>query len=562
VKRCAIYTRKSTEEGLDQDFNSLDAQHQSCAAYVASQAGSGWKLVAKRYDDGGFSGGTMDRPALQRLLDDINAAKVDIVVVYKIDRLTRSLMDFAKMVDVFDDHGVSFVSVTQAFNTTTSMGRLTLNVLLSFAQFEREVTAERIRDKIAASKKKGMWMGGPSPLGYDVRDKRLIVNETEAEQVRRIFDLYLKVGSVRRLKEMLDEERIVTKRRKSRDRKACGGKPFLRGNLYQLLANPIYIGRTPHKFETFPGLHKAIVDQETWDTVQALRSSHAANRGAPCNTNSPSLLIGLVYDETGDRLSPSHAVKAGVRYRYYISHRLMVAPKGEAGGWRLPAKELEGQVLSALCSILGDDLKLTNLLYLDGETPAAHQAIVAGAQRMAASLKIAPTTDQTNLLKEFVHRIEIHPDRFIIRIDRLKLASMLAGDLVDVSRTNTDVIATLDLPQKLKRRGVEAKIVLGESGSRAPHPDQTLIALVASAHCWLEKIGTGGAASITDLAAQDNLDRNEISRFLPLAFLAPDIVEAVLAGTQPIDLTIKKLRRMASLPYAWDEQRSLLGFAG
>ena len=562
MKRCAVYTRKSTEEGLDQDFNSLDAQHQSCSAYVASQAGSGWKLVAKRYDDGGFSGGTMDRPALRRLLDDIKDAKVDIVVVYKIDRLTRSLMDFAKIVDVFDGQGVSFVSVTQAFNTTTSMGRLTLNVLLSFAQFEREVTAERIRDKIAASKKKGMWMGGPTPLGYDVRDKRLIVNQTEAEQVRRIFDLYLEAGSVSQLKEFLDEEGIVTKRRKWRDGNVCGGKPFSRGNLYQLLANPIYIGRIPHKLETHPGLHEGIVDPDVWEAVQVLMSSNAASRSSPSNMNSPSLLIGLIYDETGDRLSPSHAVKNGVRYRYYISHRLMVAPRGEASGWRLPAKELEGQVLSTLCSILGDDLKLTNLLDLEGTTPAVHRAILTSAQRMTANLKSEPTADQTKSLNGFVQRIEINPDKLIIRIDRLKLASMLAGNHVGVSRANTEMIATVEFSHKLKRRGVEAKIILGESGSRAAHPDQTLIALIASAHRWLEKLGSGDATSITNLAAQDNLDRNEISRFLPLAFLAPDIVEAILAGTQPIDLTIKKLRRMASLPYAWDEQRSLLGFAG
>ena len=560
--RCAIYTRKSTEEGLDQDFNSLDAQREACSAYVTSQVALGWKLVSRRYDDGGFSGGTMERPALQRLLDDIKAAKVDIVVVYKIDRLTRSLMDFARIVEVFDGHGVSFVSVTQAFNTTTSMGRLTLNVLLSFAQFEREVTAERIRDKIAASKKKGMWMGGPTPLGYDVRDKHLIVNDLEAKQVRRIFDLYLEVGSVSRLKKLLDEEGIVTKHRKQRDGKVCGGIPFMRGNLYQLLANPIYIGRIPHKGETYLGLHKAIVDPKIWDAVQAVRSSRAVNRGSFFNMNSPRMLIGLIYDETGDRLSPSHAVKAGVRYRYYISHRLMTAPKSESGGWRLPATELEGQIISALSSILANDLKLTNLLDLDGTTPAAHQAIVARAQRMAASLKAAPSADQRNLLKGFVQRIEIHPDRLIIRIDRLKLASMLADDQVDVSRSNTDVIATLEFPHKLKRRGVEAKIILGDSQSRTPHHDQSLIALIASAHRWLDKLSSGTAASISDLAAQDNLDRNEISRFLPLAFLAPDIVEGILNGTQPVGLTILQLRRISTLPFRWNDQRSLLGFIG
>ena len=310
---------------------------------------------------------------------------------------------------------------------------------------------------------------------------------------------------------------------------------------------------------TYPGLHKAIVDQETWDAVWALRSSRAANRSSPCNTNSPSLLTGLVFDETGDRLSPSHAVKAGVRYRYYISHRLMVAPKGEAGGWRLPAKELEGQIRNALCSILGDDLKLTNLLDLDGITPTAHQAIVAGAQSVADDLKTAPSADQRNLLKGFVHRIEIHRDRLSIRIDRVKLASMLAGDQDDVRGVNG--IATIDLPHQLKRRGVEAKIVVGDSQSRTPNPDESLISLIASAHRWLEQLGSGSTVSISDLAAQENMDRNEISRFLPLAFLAPDIVEAILAGTQPVNLTVEEIRRMPALPYGWQEQRAALGMA-
>ncbi len=285
-----------------------------------------------------------------------------------------------------------------------------------------------------------------------------------------------------------------------------------------------------------------------------------ANRGSSGNTISPSLLTGLAFDETGDRLSPSHAVKAGTRYRYYISHRLMVAAKSKAGGWRLPAKELEGQVLSALCSILADDLKLTNLLNLDGVTPTAHQAVVDGAQNVANDLKTIPPTDKRNLLRRFVQRIELHPDRLTIMIDRVKLALMLAGDRVSVSHTNTDVIATLDLPHQLKRRGVETKIVLGGK-SRTPHHDEGLISLIAKAHRWLEKLGSGEIVSITDLATQENLDRNEISRFLPLAFLAPDIIEAILAGTQPVDLTIKKLRRMAALPDAWEDQRSLLGFA-
>jgi DNA invertase Pin-like site-specific DNA recombinase len=275
--RCGIYTRKSTEEGLEQDFNSLDAQREACEAYVQSQRSLGWIAQKKRYDDGGISGGTMDRPALRELLADIEQGRVDLVVVYKVDRLTRSLMDFAKIIEAFDTKGISFVSVTQQFNTANSMGRLTLNVLLSFAQFEREVTAERIRDKIAASKKKGMWMGGPLPLGYDVKDRKLIINKTEAETVRHIFCMYGDLGTVRRVKENLDCLSIVTKLRAQKNGKVTGGTPFSRGNLYQLLSNPIYIGRIPYKGETYSGQHEAIVDQRSWEMAQVLLAGNATN---------------------------------------------------------------------------------------------------------------------------------------------------------------------------------------------------------------------------------------------------------------------------------------------
>jgi DNA invertase Pin-like site-specific DNA recombinase len=275
--RCGIYTRKSTEEGLEQDFNSLDAQREACEAYVQSQRSLGWIAQKKRYDDGGISGGTMDRPALRELLADIEQGRVDLVVVYKVDRLTRSLMDFAKIIEAFDTKGISFVSVTQQFNTANSMGRLTLNVLLSFAQFEREVTAERIRDKIAASKKKGMWMGGPLPLGYDVKDRKLIINKTEAETVRHIFCMYGDLGTVRRVKENLDCLSIVTKLRAQKNGKVTGGTPFSRGNLYQLLSNPIYIGRIPYKGETYSGKHEAIVDQRSWEMAQVLLAGNATN---------------------------------------------------------------------------------------------------------------------------------------------------------------------------------------------------------------------------------------------------------------------------------------------
>ena len=318
-RRCAIYTRKSSEEGLEQSFNSLDAQREACEAYIASQRHEGWRALPTTYDDGGISGGTMDRPALLRLLRDIRARKVDLVVVYKVDRLTRSLADFAKIVEVFDANGASFVSVTQQFNTASSMGRLTLNMLLSFAQFEREVTGERIRDKIAASKRKGMWMGGVPPLGYDIQDRNLVINEEEAQTVRYIFETYVALGAVRPLQEQLDAERITTKRHISAKGNTHGGRPISRGHLYHLLQNRLYRGEIVHKDQTYPGQHEPIIDQDLWDRVQAQLEQNRVEQRAQQTTIQTSLLAGLVTDQAGDKLVPTYASKNGKRYRYYIS---------------------------------------------------------------------------------------------------------------------------------------------------------------------------------------------------------------------------------------------------
>jgi DNA invertase Pin-like site-specific DNA recombinase len=323
IRRCAIYTRKSSEEGLEQDFNSLHAQREACEAFIKSQAGEGWRLVKTAYDDGGLSGGTMERPALQRLLAEINQGLVDVVVVYKVDRLTRSLADFAKMVEVFDARGVSFVAVTQQFNTTTSMGRLTLNVLLSFAQFEREVTGERIRDNIAASKQKGMWMGGLVPLGYDVHERRLVANQSEAETVREIFRRYGELGSVRLLMEVLNRRGIRSKVRMAKNGRKSGGNPFFRGALYQLLSNPIYVGEVRHKGIRHLGLHGPIVDRELWEKTQLLLRSHGVRHTLRATKSVASPLTGKLFDESGLTLTPSHAVKGERRYRYYVSRSLI-----------------------------------------------------------------------------------------------------------------------------------------------------------------------------------------------------------------------------------------------
>ncbi|MEM1198374.1 MAG: recombinase family protein [Pseudomonadota bacterium] len=560
--RCAIYTRKSTEEGLEQDFNSLDAQREACEAFIASQSGLGWKHLSTRYDDGGASGGTMDRPALQQLLNEIEAGRIDVVVVYKIDRLTRSLMDFAKIVDVFDAKNVSFVSVTQQFNTTTSMGRLTLNVLLSFAQFEREVTAERIRDKIAASRKKGMWMGGNPPLGYDVKEKQLVVNEAEADTVRRLFRLYLETRSVRRLKARADELGIVTKRRIYRDGRATGGKLFSRGNLHLLLTNPTYIGQVVHRDQTYPGLQQAIVDQALWDEVQAAMAKSAVDRKCATNIRSPSFLTGLIFDETGDRLSPSHAAKKGVRYRYYISHRLMQAARHDDDGWRLPAKELEANVLSALSGWLGNKENIASAIDLDNQTPSSLKNALERVELLASQLETGSPREIKSLLVSVLHRVEVHPDQLVLKLNLASLMKQLPGDTAQPeSAQETDLAHQISVSHKLRRRGVEAKLVLNlGKDQRTPYKDEKLIQAVAKAHGWIDQLTNGSAASISAVAAASNEDRNEISRFLPLAFLAPDIIDAIMSGRQPIDLTLERIRRIGELPVDWQEQRSVLGF--
>jgi site-specific DNA recombinase len=329
--RCAVYTRKSSEEGLEMEFNSLDAQREACEAYVASQRAEGWHLVPDRYDDGGFSGGTLERPALKRLRADIEAGKVDVVVVYKIDRLSRSLMDFSRLVELFDQHKVTFVSVTQSFNTTTSMGRLTLNVLLSFAQFEREVIGERIRDKVAASRKKGMWMGGWAPLGYEVRDRKLVVNEVDAKLVRSIFQRFLKVGSATTLARELIGENVRNKY----------GKLVDKGILYKMLSNPVYVGVAVHKGVSYPGEHVGIIDRKIWDKVQARLQENPRKRAAATRAQTPALLKGIIFDPTGAAMSPTHTRKNGRLYRYYLSQTVLKQGSGDCPVARVPAAEIE-----------------------------------------------------------------------------------------------------------------------------------------------------------------------------------------------------------------------------
>jgi site-specific DNA recombinase len=341
-RRCAIYTRKSSEEGLDMAFNSLDAQREACESYIASQKSEGWVLVRDRYDDGGVSGGTLERPALRRLLTDIDEGLVDIIVVYKIDRLTRSLMDFSRLVEVFERNEVSFVSVTQSFSTTTSMGRLTLNMLLSFAQFEREVSGERIRDKIAASRRKGMWMGGTTPLGYEVRDRKLVVDPEHAPTVGTIFERFVRIGSLTALVRALEADGVRTRR----------GAPLDKGYLHRLLRNPVYIGKAVHKGASYDGQHEAIIPQPLWDKVQVILATPAHSRAANSRAQTPALLKGLLFGPTGDAMSPTHTRRRGKLYRYYVSQAVLKRGAGACPIGRIAAAEIEGAVIAQVRALL------------------------------------------------------------------------------------------------------------------------------------------------------------------------------------------------------------------
>ena len=555
--RCAIYTRKSTEEGLDQEFNSLDAQRVSCEAYILSQAGEGWVALKELYDDGGISGGTMDRPALKRLLGDVEAGRIDAVIVYKVDRLTRALTDFAKIVDIFDAKGVSFVSVTQQFNTTTSMGRLTLNVLLSFAQFEREVTAERIRDKIAASKKKGMWMGGLTPLGYDAVDKKLVINEAEAETVRTLFGLYLTYANVTLVKQEADRQGLKTKIRNPNNGQRRGGESFTRGHLYKLLSNPVYIGEVDHKGIRYAGKHKAIMDRKTWDGVQELLASNAVVRRCRSNAKAPSLLAGLLVDEDGNRMRPTHANKAGRRYRYYISTALAEKSAAAVDGWRLPARAIEEVVLKGISNLLSNSARLMEVLSLS--SPRL-KVMLSGAASLADRILKAGPSEQREVLLEMVISIEVRQDRIRIILRKDRLREMIGEGQSHKTQDQDKGEFQLNLPVSFRRRGVELKLVIANDRNPMLAPDPKLVAVAAQGHQWFDEIRQGKAGSIAELAQRCGVDRTDVGRMIPFAFLAPDIVEAILKGCHPVELTAARLRRVRDLPVSWAEQRHLLEF--
>jgi site-specific DNA recombinase len=568
ILRCAIYTRKSSEEGLEQSFNSLDAQREACDAFILSQRQEGWRALPTRYDDGGFSGGSLDRPALKRLLEDIQANKVNIIVVYKVDRLTRSLADFAKIVETLDARGVSFVSVTQQFNTTSSMGRLTLNILLSFAQFEREVTGERIRDKIAASKKKGMWMGGLVPLGYDLDGRKLIPSDKEAALVCKVFSLYLKVGCVSKLAVQLDREKVRSKVWTTRTGARLGGVPFARGALYALLRNRLYIGEIRHRDQWFPGEHKGIVPRELWDKVQAQLNNNLQTRRNRLKERASSLMTGLVEDAAGNRFTPSFTTRRGRRYRYYVSQLAIKNPTGQGNGpTRVPAHELESRVTERLIAFLKSDAEVFDRLSTEGESPAIARNLVAAAKKLAARWPSLPADDLRDLLAFFLRRIVVLENSIEVMIGRKELRLLLenggkviAGNLLSgQNRLEVNDLITLTIEAKRKRYGGEVHLVVPPNSSvPVRNPKPSLIKAVARAHGWYEKVLEGTALDMRSLARQAGLTERYVGKGFGCAFLAPDIIESILEGRQPHDMNFEKLCR--HIPLSWVEQREQLGF--
>ena len=505
-RRCAIYTRKSSEEGLDQSFNSLDAQREACGAYILSQAHEGWEPTNEIYDDGGYSGGSMERPGLRQLMADVEAGKVDIIVVYKVDRLTRSLADFARIVDVLDKQRASFVSVTQAFNTTNSMGRLTLNVLLSFAQFEREVTGERIRDKIAASKARGMWMGGVVPLGYEVKERKLHIVAEEAERVRYIFSRYLELGSVLLLQADLAANGIRTKTRIRNDGRIGGGKNFSRGGLYEMLRNRLYLGKVTHRGKSYPGEYDAIIDADIFEKVGCLLDGNRVAQKHGIHADHPSLLAGIIWDGHGRRLIPTHANKKNVRYRYYVSRKdkdrldLPVA--------RVPAGNIE--------SFVAHQLRRHINAAWEGEMPSRAQML-----------------DLVERITVYADRIEIH---FPGHDDTISIAASL------ISRSG------------------EKRIAVDPENYTVPRRDSALIKLIVRAHQAAKALGNSANATIHDAADSVGVSTQYFRTLLRFAYLAPDITAAILDGRQPAHFNRQFLARFTSLPMEWTSQREMLGF--
>jgi DNA invertase Pin-like site-specific DNA recombinase len=528
-QRCAIYTRKSTEHNLDLEFNSLDAQREACEAYIKSQAHEGWRLIPDHYDDGGLSGASLNRPSLQRLLNEVSDSKIDIILVYKVDRLTRSLADFAKLVELFDQHGVSFVSITQSFNTTSSMGRLTLNVLLSFAQFEREVIGERVRDKIAASKRKGLWVGGPVPLGYATEGKKLVAVPVEAKIVRTIFALYLEVDSVAALAEILKRKGIRTKVRRLLNGESKGGISFGVGALAHLLRNRFYVGEIDYRGEVHAGEHEAILDRPLFDEVQAKLKKNAVDRAMRLK-GSAALLMGRIFDDVGNRMTPSHSNKRGVRYRYYVSHALIQGCRRRAGTVRrVPAAEIEDLVLGAVRQSLASR---------DPENiPSDHQAVVA---------RIDKITVKREAIEIKLFETELAPTSAVPGKRKRYESQSATSNTISVPWNARSFIAVKGI--------IHAPHAIGPT--LTPDARDALLSAIAKARRWIDSITSGKVKSFNDIAMKEKKVERHIRLLAPLAFVAPSIVQSIVEGTAPANLTVTELAK--SSVHSWRRQQHLL----
>jgi DNA invertase Pin-like site-specific DNA recombinase len=552
--RCAIYSRKSHEEGLEQDFNSLDAQREACEAYILSQAGLGWEVSKKVYEDGGISGGHLERKGLQELLEDIRAGQVDVIVVYKVDRLTRSITDFGKLVDVFDVNDVSFVSVTQAFNTTNSMGRLTLNVLLSFAQFEREVTAERIRDKIASSKQKGIWMGGRVPYGYKNVNKSLMIESDEAKNVKLMFALYLQHRNIMLVKEDLDREEMRSRKRINKHGKTTGGLAFSKSNIASILSNPVYAGKIKHKDKTYSGNHEAIITLEQWNAVQDLIAERKIEKKRHNHHKCPALLNGLLFDGDGNKLISHYAIKDGKKYHYYVSQSVKNNSQSKPS-LRLPIHTIERTVIELLKQTLSKPCHLLEALDLDDVRVETTTLIIKKAKELSKKIEEDDPANNKTLLQKLILKVKVDIDQLVMILRPETLSELLGLELP----INKPIKIERDVT--IRRRGQEMKLVIGGLEANVENMNQVLIKLVANACLLRTELEAQNVSSIREFADQHNIDHADAKNLIPLSYLAPSIIEDLMAGRQPVDLNARRLKSLAyNLPLDWSEQRQLLGF--
>jgi DNA invertase Pin-like site-specific DNA recombinase len=548
MTRCAIYTRKSHEEGLDQDFNSLDAQRDAALSYIQSQKHEGWSIVDAEYNDGGYSGGHLNRPALQKLIADIKRRKIDIIVVYKIDRLTRSLTDFAKLIDIFDEYDVTFVSVTQSFNTTTSMGRLTLNVLLSFAQFEREITGERIRDKIASSVQKGIWMGGMIPLGYDVKDRKLLVNEIEAHNVRLIFTEYLKNPSIFKLLDLLHDEGITNKSWQTQKGTFRQGKPFSRSTIYTLLRNPIYIGKIKHRSEIYDGNHAAIIEQELWNAVQAKLNNQAGYKTS--ETKTYYMLRGKIFNPKQNLYETTYSskkLKDGVRKtRYYVLRGSKKSFSGEPV--RLNADKIEAAILSFTSEIIDQHV---NVII---KRSAVETFLKVALKRVEISKNTLSVILDTKILRCFITDINLN---------RIEIAERNASYNIFQNIEVTEKEGETQCVCRVQYKNYTGQYYITDKRGLASTPEtaqknQNLIQAVVYATKGFRTLQSGQYHSISELAKHMGCDRSYMSKILKCVFLSPKIKEAILDGFQPANMTVQKLIKISEHA-AWDVQERKFG---